>query len=113
MLLAMPIQAKADVPPQPQAEFQTAEGSPAQIQTLAIAIYLLIALSVGTVSFLLILMLWGSRVRREARKPLPATKPNDPFWYLKAKRKALGEPKAHPDVSEGQSPSQTDPPTSG
>lgn len=100
-LLAMPAALQAEEAP-PAAEFRAPEASDEPLRTVTIAIYLLVALTMGTVSLMLVLMLWGSRVRREARKPLPATKPNDPLWYLKTKKKAPGEPPGQPNVSEGK-----------
>ncbi len=76
------------------------------MRTLTLTVYLLMAVTVGSVSLMLVLMLWGSRVRREARKPLPAVKRNDPLWYLKAKRKAPGEPEDPSSVSEEKEPPQ-------
>ena len=111
--MAAPV--RADVPPPPAAEFREPDGPDDPVQTLTLTVYLLIAVTVGSVSLMLVLMLWGSRVRREARKPLPAVKRNDPLWYLKAKRKIPGEPEDHPGVSEEQEPPETrpnDPPLS-
>jgi hypothetical protein len=76
------------------------------MQNLTVAIYLLAALTVGTVSLMLVLMLWGSRVRREARKPLPAARPFDPVWYLKTKKKPPGEPNGQTGVSDRANPSE-------
>jgi hypothetical protein len=109
-LFAMTGQVLADVPPAPSAEFREPGGPDDSLRTLTVAIYLLIVLTVGTVSLMLVLMLWGSRVRREARKPLPQTKPRDPFWYLKAKKPIPGEPEGPPQVSEGKGNSETDQP---
>lgn len=104
----MPGPVMADEAPPTSAEFREPDGPDNPTQTLTIAMYLLIALTVGTVSLMLVLMLWGSRVRREARKPLPATKPNDPLWYLKTKKKAPGEPQGQPNVSNGLEPPDTE-----
>jgi hypothetical protein len=111
LLFAMPAFGKADVPPPLAAEFREPDGLDDPMRTLTLTVYLLMAVTVGSVSLMLVLMLWGSRVRREARKPLPAIKRNDPLWYLKAKRKVPGEP----DVSDEQEPPETrpdDPPLS-
>jgi hypothetical protein len=108
LLVTMPFPAMADVPPRDSREFREPQGSEGQLRTLTIAMYLLIALTIGTVSLMLVLMLWGSRVRREARKPLPATKPNDPLWYLKTKKKTAGEPEGQPNVSEEKDPPETE-----
>jgi len=32
-------------------------------------------------------VLWGSRTRRVARKPLPEASPDDPLWYLRPDKK--------------------------
>ena len=66
------------------------KGGPEQLAT--IALYLLVAVTVLAVSMLILVMLWGVRVRRQIRKPLPAIKPTDPLWYLKAKKPPEGEP---------------------
>lgn len=100
-VFATPAPGKADGPPPTAAEFREPDGSDDSVRTLTIAIYLLIALTVGVVSLMLVLMLWGARVRREARKPLPATKPNDPLWYLKSKNRPTGEPPGPSNVSDG------------
>jgi hypothetical protein len=105
----MPVPGKADVPSE-AAAFREPAGSDDSVRTVTVAMYLLVALTMGTVSLMLVLMLWGSRVRREARKPLPATKPKDPLWYLKPKKNAQGEPQGRSNVSEGQAETETHPP---
>ncbi len=100
--------AKADVPPEPtpaQQEFREPDaGEPERLVT--IAIYLLIAVTVAIVSLLILVILWGARVRRQARKPLPSTTPNDPLWYLKGKNSKLAEPNPAPGVSESSQPGE-------
>lgn len=86
VLAAIPGPAVADPASPAAAEFREPESSAEQQRTVTIAIYLLIALTVGTVSLLIILMLWGARVRRQVRKPLPTSSPKDPLWYLKTKK---------------------------
>ena len=86
--------AKAVPPPAPR-EFRDADaGEPLRLVT--IAIYLLVAVTVAIVSLLILVMLWGARVRRQARQPLPSTSPNDPLWYLKGKKSKLTEPDPTP-----------------
>jgi hypothetical protein len=95
---------RADSDPHPAAEFQDPDPDVAsgQQRLVTIGIYLLIAVSVGSVSFLLILLLWGARVRRQVRQPLPNVRANDPLWYLKAKKHPPSEPGGPADVSDGK-----------
>lgn len=87
--------------PETNSEFREPETTPEQQRTVTAAIYLLVALTMGIVTLLILLMLWGARVRREARKPLASTTPNDPLWYLKKSAKPpLREPNLPDDVSE-------------
>ncbi|MCA9067559.1 MAG: hypothetical protein KDA84_01460 [Planctomycetaceae bacterium] len=101
--------------PDTTAESSKTETTPEQQRTVTAALYLLVALTVGVVALLLVLILWGARVRREARKPLATISPNDPLWYLKKSSKPpLREPTRPGDVSqetpETQNPSDENPP---
>ncbi len=100
--------AKADLPPPPaQREFREPDaGEPLKLVT--IAIYLLVAVTVAIVSLLILVMVWGARVRRQARRPLPSTSPNDPLWYLKGKKSKLTEPNRGPGVSESKEVAEHD-----
>ena len=92
--------ANAKSAPVAKREFREPESDEQQQRVVTVAIYLLIALTVGIVSLLIIVMLWGARVRRQARQPLPSTRPNDPLWYLKGKNPKLNEPHRPPGVSD-------------
>jgi hypothetical protein len=90
----------ADSAPPAAAELDEPDSSEERQRMVTIGIYLLIALTVGTVSFLILLMLWGARVRRQARKPLPGTTPNDRLWYLKSKKHLKTEADTKANVSD-------------
>ncbi len=92
LLGSFPAEMVADSLP-PAKEFREAKSESAEKQrAITIGFYLLIALVIGVVSLMGVLMLWGARVRRLARKPLPNTSPNDPLWYLKGKSADSCEP---------------------
>ena len=98
--------AEADVPPPAKREFREPESDEQQQRIVTVAIYLLIAVTVTIVSLLIIVMLWGARVRRQARQPLPSTSPNDPLWYLKGKNPKPTEPNKPPGVSDSKTTKQ-------
>src|SRR5687768_765280 len=57
LLFAMAAPVRADVPPPPAAEFREPDGPDDPVQTLTLTVYLLIAVTVGSVSLMLVLML--------------------------------------------------------
>lgn len=99
-----PTGALADGAPPAQKSHES-EATPEQQRTVTAAIYLLVALTMGAVTLLILVMLWGARVRRQARAPLAATSPNDPLWYLK---KSAHPPQGEPNPADGVSDETTD-----
>jgi hypothetical protein len=76
-------------------------------------------LFIGAMMIVLIL-LWGFRVRRIARKPLPRSTPIDPLWYLRARqetrlgardRTESGLRSKHPGDEASKNDEDTDPGT--
>ena len=106
--LFLPTLVVADVGPPPAREFGDAEQAARDSNTLTIAIYLAILLTVAVVSGFILMLLWGARVRRQARKPLPATSPVDRLWYLKSQKSPHREPNGPTSVSDGET--ETEPP---
>ncbi|MFN0054859.1 MAG: hypothetical protein ACKV0T_22025 [Planctomycetales bacterium] len=60
----------------------------------------ILIIGVGLISAAL---LWGHRVRRIARQPLPKVAPHDPFWHLKG-------PKGPAAETSSEAPPSSDPP---
>jgi hypothetical protein len=96
----------ADPATEPPAAAETAEKpakpkpTPRQRQVVLIGVYLLGGVaSVGAV-LLIWIVWWGSRLRAFNRRPLPAARAQDPFWFLK-------EPVEKPPPTDG-SPSADD-----
>ncbi len=107
-LAAVPAQTMAETPPVSSPEFRQPEDADSPERLVTIAIYLLVIVIVLSVSLLIVMMLWGVRVRREVRKPLPALRPSDPLWYLKTKKHPPAEPQGSDPVSERKTPPGND-----
>ena len=54
------------------------------------------------VGLLAMVLLWGSRIRRIAREPLPRVAPRDELWYLKGRREP--DPTVPPEPDSDGSP---------
>jgi hypothetical protein len=76
-------------------------------RTVATAVLLLLGIVGAGLILMLLVLLWGVRVRRIARAPLPGQSPVDPLWYLRPKpprktRAAGRSPET--DITRGASP---------
>jgi hypothetical protein len=94
----------AETAPTGGAEFREPGAAAEPERLLGLAIYLLVVIAILTVSLLIILMLWGVRVRRQVRKPLSPVHPPDPLWYLKTKKHPATEPGRPRNESEEKEP---------
>lgn len=70
-------------------------------RTVTVAIYLLWAVVFGVLAVLALMVIWGHRLRRIARKPLPRQTQTDAFWYLR--------PDKTLDVGDSPELSESDP----
>jgi len=59
---------------------------------------------IAGVGLISLVMIWGNRMRRIARQPLPTVAPRDELWYLKNKKRdqtqTTGEPTAADEAGE-------------
>lgn len=69
-------------------------------QMLPVIWLLLIGVAILGGILILLVILFGSRVRRIARKPLPAAPLRDPLWYLKPKAGNLPEADGEPPETD-------------
>lgn len=63
------------------------EEGAARRRAYSMGIVMLGAILICGVSLVALVLLWGHRVRRIARQPLPKVAQRDDLWYLKAKDK--------------------------
>lgn len=70
-------------------------------QDVSVGFLLLIGLGIVAVTFAVMVVMWGSQVRRIARKRVSRQTLGDPLWYLKPKKTY---PKPEKTDSEAQTP---------
>ena len=73
--------------------------TPRQRQVLLVGVYLLAAVACVGALLLLWIVWWGSRLRAFNRRPLPAARAQDPFWFLK-------QPVEKPPPADGDAPAR-------
>lgn len=68
----------------PQEGIPSAEDEEARRRAYSMGVVMLGGILICGVSLVALALLWGHRMRRIARQPLPKVAPRDDLWYLKA-----------------------------
>jgi len=71
----------------PPESLPSADEEAARRRAYSTGIVMLGGILICGVSLVALALLWGNRMRRIARQPLPKVAPRDDLWYLKAKDK--------------------------
>ncbi len=73
---------------QPESDRPAAPNAQLKINALSLGLVMLAGLIVGGAMFLALVVIWGNRARRLARRPLPPVAQRDELWFLKSKKDA-------------------------
>lgn len=76
-------------------------------RTLSQAFVMLGGIIVGGTLLLLVVVMWGNRTRRFARRPLPHVAKRDDLWFLKPKPADQGPHETPPDAASSGSQTET------
>lgn len=73
-------------------------------QAYQVGVLMIGGILIAGVGLISLVMIWGNRMRRIARQPLPTVAPRDELWYLKNKKRDqtqnTGEPTAAGEAGE-------------
>lgn len=73
-------------------------------QAYQVGVMMIGGILIAGVGLLALVMIWGNRMRRIARQPLPTVAPRDELWYLRNKKRdqttTSGEPPAADEAGE-------------
>jgi len=72
----------------PTADGKTAEPESEESKTrkravLQTGLYLIVGIAVVGIALIIVVVLWGIRIRRRRRRPTASKTPFDPLWYLR------------------------------
>ena len=88
---------------------ESAFASDEQKQKVAtVAVYLLMLVVIICVGLLILVLLWGRRVRKLMRKPSKPVSLGDELWYLKPKKNQLPSGPPSTTAKDGPAPTETD-----
>lgn len=77
-------------------------------RNVAVALVMLVGIMFVGLALIALTILWGFRVRRIARAPLPKRKPVDPLWYLRPEKNRSQTDSAGPGTRPSHD--ETEPP---
>ncbi len=76
----------------------------AKKQALSFGLVMLAGIIVGGTMLLVLVVVWGNRTRRLARRPLPPVSKRDELWFLKPKKGPGEDPGGIPETMPGPEP---------
>lgn len=87
--------------------------APDERQRRVVTAGMLLLVGIAFVGLLLVglTIIWGSRVRRLARRPLPEQSPVDDLWYLKPSKQRLDDAENAAETADDRAAQQRDDPS--